>query len=320
MLRFAGGEVEYVVDGPEDAPELLIFHLGTPCAAVPFDSLTRAAAAAGMRTAIYSRPGYGASARRPGRLIADEAATSAALADLLGYERFFTAGWSGGGPVALACAALLPDRVRACVTLGSLAPWHEAGDVSIGWFEPAVLADWQHLGSAPEPELVPEFEAASALVARRTVRGWASDPRANAADREATLAPGGLGRAIVGSMRRAVSTGYHGFLDDNVAEARDWGFRVAAIRVPVVVRHGIADGYVNVAHGRWLVETIAGARGVFPPDAGHTSILQPWDEVAGLLVQAALGDGCPGSRGAIGSPRRCPPRVGHRRIGAGGSP
>ena len=286
QLPSDGGSIEYLVAGPENARDLLLFHLGTPCAAVPFDSLTRAAAAAGMRTAIYSRPGFGTSARRPGRIIADEAATSAALADHLGYERFYTAGWSGGGPVALACAALLPDRVRACLTLGSIAPWHEAGAVSDGWFKPEVLADWRHLGSADEGELIPEFEAAMHSVRGRTVRSWAADPRANAADREATLAPGGFGVAIVRSMRRAVATGYFGFLDDNVAEARDWGFQVADIRVPVVIRHGEPDGYVNVAHGRWLAQTIPGACGVFLPDAGHTSIMQPWDEVIGQLVEA----------------------------------
>ncbi len=286
-LPLDGGTIEYVVDGPEDAPNLLLFHVGTPCAAVPFDGLTSAAAGAGMRTAIYSRPGYAHSTRRPGRLVADEAATSAALADYLGYKRFFTAGWSGGGPVALACAALLPDRVRACLTLGSLAPWHEAGDVSTAWFAPEVLADWQHLGTAEERELIPEFEAATAAVARQTVQQWAMDPRGNAADREATLAPGGLGDAIVRSMRRAVSSGSFGFLDDNVAEARDWGFRAADIRVPVVIRHGVPDGFVNVAHGRWLAEAILGARGVFPPDAGHTSIMQPWGEVIAQLVEAA---------------------------------
>jgi pimeloyl-ACP methyl ester carboxylesterase len=288
-LHLDRGVIEYLVDGPEDARDLLLFHLGTPCAAAPFDGLTSAAAVAGMRTAIYSRPGYGRSTRRPGRIMADEAATSAALGDHLGYERFFTAGWSGGGPVALACAALLPDRVRACLTLGSIAPWHEAGDVASSWFEPEIWADWQHLGTAPEHELIPEFEEARENVRRRTVRHWADDPRGNAADREATLAPGGLGTSIVASMRRGVSTGIFGFLDDNVAEARDWGFRVADIRVPVVIRHGLPDGFVNVAHGRWLAETIPGARGVFPPDAGHTSIMQPWDEVVRQLVSAAPG-------------------------------
>ena len=287
QLAFDGGTIEFIVDGPDDAPDLLLFHLGTPCAAVPFDGLTRAAAAAGMRTAIYSRPGYGNSTRREGRLIADEAATSAALADHLGYDRFSTAGWSGGGPVALACAALLPDRVRACLTIGSIAPWHDAGDMSIFGFRPEDLREWESLGSDDPSGLIPDFEAAAAKRDDRTAEALASNGRSNDADRRVILGPGGLGEAIAGSMRRAYLTGWVGHYDDNLAEARPWGFRVADIRVPVVVRHGDDDGWVNIEHGRWLARTIPGARAVFPPGAGHMSILVPFEEVVPQLVEAA---------------------------------
>ena len=286
QLSFDDGIVEFVVDGPEDAQDLLLFHLGTPCAAVPFDGLTRAAAAAGMRTAIYSRPGYGQSTRRAGRIIADEAATSAALADHLGHQRFYTAGWSGGGPMALACAALLPDRVRACLTLGSLAPWHEAGDISALGFRPEDQQEWEILGSDDPSELIPGFEEAAANADDRTAESYAANPRSNAPDRAAILGPGGLGDAIASSMRRAYVTGWHGHYDDNIAEGRPWGFRVADIRVPVVVRQGDEDGWVSIKHGRWLAKTIPGAHGVFPPGGGHTSIMQPWEDIVGELVEA----------------------------------
>src|ERR1051325_7147576 len=95
-----GGPLEFCRSGPEDADDLLVFHVGTPSAAAVFPNVTEAAAARGARTVSYSRPGYGASTRRPGRVYADEAANTATLADHLGAATFLVAGWSGGGPAA----------------------------------------------------------------------------------------------------------------------------------------------------------------------------------------------------------------------------
>src|SRR5919107_231915 len=119
-------------------------------------------------------------------------------------------------------------------------------------------------------------------VKRLTAVGGPPDARAVAHGHRDAIAP-----QLVRGMRRAVSRGYLGYLDDSVAQARDWGFRVADIRVPVVVRHGALDRMVNIAHGRWLVAAIPTARGTFLDDAGHGSIGLPWAETIADLVAAA---------------------------------
>ena len=287
-FAFDRGTVEYVVDGPADASGLLLFHVGTPSAAAVYPGLVAAAATHGLRTATYSRAGYGRSSRRAGRSVAVEAAISEALADHLGHGEFFTMGWSGGGPVALACAALLPDRVRACLTLASLAPRAEAGEEAwASWFPAEQRAEWDALTSGDTSSLVGEFEDAVRIFSRMTARrlhavGGPPDRLAVTLDNKTEIVP-----HLIKSMRRAVMNGYHGYLDDNLAQGRDWGFRVADIRVPVVVRHGELDRLVNVGHGRWLAEAIPGARGVFFDDAGHGSIMLPWSEVVSELVAAA---------------------------------
>ena len=237
-LHLPDGFVEYVVDGPDDVRGLLIFHVGTPAAAVRWSGLVRAATAAGLRVASYSRAGYGSSPRREGRSVADEAAITSVLADRLGYDRFLVAGWSGGGPVALACAALLGGRVRACVVLASPAPRLEAGTAWDTLVTPEQRVEWDALRAGDVAALVPEFEQAVGIFSHITRRGLRAiggppDPRAlaHSSNTEVNV-------DLVRSMRRAVSSGYFGYLDDNLAQASDWGFRVANIRVPVVVRHG----------------------------------------------------------------------------------
>jgi pimeloyl-ACP methyl ester carboxylesterase len=286
-LRLSEGFVEYVLDGPDDARDLIIFHFGTPSAAVRLRGLVGAAGAAGMRVASYSRGGYGTSTRREGRSVADEAAITAALADHLGYERFFALGWSGGGPAALACAALLADRVRACMTLAGSAPRTESGAAWKTFHSPEQHKEWEDLEKGDMAALLPDFEGAVGFFSHVTVRklraiGGLPDPHGRANDVEANV-----DRDLVRSMRRAVSHGYAGFLDDNLAQVRDWGFRVADIRVPVVVRQGALDRLVAVEQGRWLAATIPGARGVFLNDAGHGSIALPWSHVVAELRAAA---------------------------------
>jgi pimeloyl-ACP methyl ester carboxylesterase len=285
-FEFDGGMVEYLVAGPPDAPDLLLLHVGTPAAGVMYPGLVAAAAARGMRTATYSRAGYGASDRRPGRVVADEAPISAALADLLGYTRFLTVGWSGGGPAALACAALLPERVLACMALASVAPPLEVGPTFASWLRPEDRDEWEILSSDDQTALLGDLEELVRIMGRTTQARRAKARGRPDARALAYGAPAEIGPFLTRSIRRAVSRGYFGYLDDSIAQAHDWGFRVAEIRVPVVVRHGELDRLVDVGHGRWLAKAIPGARGVFLEDAGHGSIALPWAEVVAELLRA----------------------------------
>ena len=75
----------------------------------------------------YDRPGYGASTARLGRDVASAADDVAAIAEALGIDRFAIMGHSGGGPHALACGALLPDRVLGVVCVSGTAPYGADG-------------------------------------------------------------------------------------------------------------------------------------------------------------------------------------------------
>ena len=134
-LQLADGRsLEFCRTGPVDPSGWLIFHVGTPSAAALFPHVTAVTDARGIATASYSRAGYGGSTRSEGRTVAQEAVNTAALADHLGASTFFVAGWSGGGPGALACAALLPERVRSCVVFAGDSPLEEVGAEWFQWF------------------------------------------------------------------------------------------------------------------------------------------------------------------------------------------
>ena len=115
--------------------------LGTPGSSLLYEPHLRDAAERGIRLFSYDRPGYGASTRSPGRTVADCAADVTAVCDSLGVERLCVWGLSGGGPHALATAALLPDRVAAAAALASVAPFDAEGlDFSTGMGEENVVA------------------------------------------------------------------------------------------------------------------------------------------------------------------------------------
>src|ERR1700742_5199741 len=126
-LRTGDGRTLCVrVGGGEPGRSVLVMH-GSPGSSVLYDGWSDEAAARDIRLVSYDRPGYGGSSPHPGRTVADCASDVTTIADALGIDRFGVWGWSGGGPCALACAALLPDRVVAAALIASGAPWDADG-------------------------------------------------------------------------------------------------------------------------------------------------------------------------------------------------
>jgi pimeloyl-ACP methyl ester carboxylesterase len=133
-LELSEGRTLHMYDtGADDAAgRLAVFwHHGTPNIGAPPEPLFAAAARLGIRWASYDRPGYGGSTPHPGQDVASAAAYPSSIADALGIDRFAVMGHSGGGPHALACGALLPERVLGVVVVTGLAPF---GAEELDWF------------------------------------------------------------------------------------------------------------------------------------------------------------------------------------------
>jgi pimeloyl-ACP methyl ester carboxylesterase len=271
----AGGRtLDVLACGPADGLPFVL-HTGTPSGLVTYDPMTEAAAALGLRTVTYSRPGYGGSTPHPGRLVADAAADVAAILDHIQAGPFVTASWSGGGPHALACAALLPGRCLAAASIAGVAPYGGAG------------LDW--LGDMG-PENIQEFTAAAegdAALASLLGKGsdelrditaaqLAADLGGLVSEADKAVISGEFAEYLAASFRAAVATGTAGWRDDDLAFVRDWGFPLSGggngAGVPVTIWQGGQDRMVPYAHGAWLASQLPGARAHLLPGEGHLTL------------------------------------------------
>lgn len=284
-LRLSDGRtLEFRLAGPPDGT-LLVLHGGTPTAATLFEPMVRAAARHGLRVLTHSRPGYAGSSPLPGRTVAAVAADVAALLDHLGVEEFLTAGWSGGGPHALACAALLPERCRGAATVAGVAPFAARG---LEWLRGMGAENIEEFGAAVAGSAPLTAYLEAQVPGLAAVRGdevaAALGDLVSEVDREALTAE--FADYTAALFRGAVSTGIAGWHDDDLAFVGDWGFDLTAIRPPVSVWQGGEDRMVPYAHGQWLAGNLPGARVHLEPAEGHLSLmLNAFDDVVAELAR-----------------------------------
>lgn len=265
-----GRSLDVYLAGPPDG-DVLLFHLGTPSAAIPYPPAVDIMAERGLRYVAFNRAGYGSSTRRPGRSVADVVDDARTVLDHLGAEHAVTVGWSGGGPHALACGALLADRIRAVATIASVAPYPADG-----------LDYLDGMGDENIEEFSAALESAEALIAfkeRNTppLQVVTGDEVAEAfgdliddVDRGALT--GDFADWVAASFREALRESYWGWFDDDMAFIAPWGFDLGAIRVPVHVWQGRHDRMVPYAHGEWLAAHIPTAIPHLFDEHGHLSL------------------------------------------------
>jgi pimeloyl-ACP methyl ester carboxylesterase len=233
----------------------LVWHHGSPQTGALLEPVVEAAAARGIRVVSYGRPSYGGSSPNRGRDIASAAGDVVRILDELAVHRCFVMGASGGGPHALACAAVLPDRVAAAVTLASPAPCSTAFD----WFEGMAAPD----------------AVRSALDGREAREKFAEteefDP-SQFIDRD-WAALRGTWASLGQDAEMAGQEGFEGLVDDDVALVSPWGFDLASIKVAVLLVQGGADRVIPPSHAHALLAAIPTAELWLRPLDGHISVL-----------------------------------------------
>lgn len=255
----------YAEFGQADGEPLVFCH-GFPSSRLAGALVDAGAGALGLRVIAPDRPGHGLSDfRRHGR-VAHWVADVTSLAETLGVNRFAVLGVSTGGPYAAACAALLPQRVRAAGIVSGWAP-PNAPKTKPGARLPFVPALGRHV------RLLRRFSLARA--AKRLGKDGArvldrATRDASSADR-ALLGDEALRRVLVDDLREAFRQGARGAARDARVVSRRWGFKLEEIRVPVWLWHGQEDRNVPPALARFLSERIPGSRTTFYRADGHLS-------------------------------------------------
>jgi pimeloyl-ACP methyl ester carboxylesterase len=238
----------------------------------------------GVRLISFDRPGYGGSDRHPGRRVADVARDVEVIADKLELSNFAVVGRSGGGPHALACAALLPGRVTKAGVLVSLAPWAAEG---LDWFAGMAESNVrEYTAAASEPELLMATLAqiADKIKADPTSHVWTLRREMPEADRR-VVADTGILQQLAKNFAEALRDSAAGWVDDNLAFCVPWGFNLSDIQVPVLLWHGENDVFSPAAHARWLAGRIPGAELWMGSDAAHFGALEVVPDVLSWLIR-----------------------------------
>jgi pimeloyl-ACP methyl ester carboxylesterase len=222
----------------------------------------------GVFLVSYDRPGYGASTRVPGRRVSDAATDVAAIADALGLERFAIVGRSGGGPHALACAALLPGRVTRCAALVSIAPPDAPG---LAWFDGMARSNMDEYGTADrDVALFTEQLLARADRTRRDPERLMNELRAELTHSDLRVIDDAVMRRLITSTyAEAMRVGGHGWVDDALAFRSEWGFQLTEVTGEVLLWHGADDSFSPVGHTDWLAARIPHAKVQVQADTAH---------------------------------------------------
>ena len=275
MTLSDGRVLAYTDLGGVSSPVVMYFH-GAPTSRLDHVPLDETLAELDVRMVSPDRPGYGGSSPKPGRRLEDWPPDVAALADQLGIDRFAVMALSSGGPYAVACAALLPDRVVGAGVVSGVTDFGWAGAWD-DYLEDEMLL--MRLGD--ESKARAWCETNYGTDATVFVEGGLDE--LSPSDR-AALAELGRTTSFLAALGEALRQGVGGYAQDVVVQGRAWPFDAAAITAPVWVLHAEADTVVPVAHARHTAELIPGARLLTWPDRDHLGMLAEVPQLAADLA------------------------------------
>lgn len=276
--------------GDDDGYPIVLLH-GTPSGleqlVPPPGELSRY----GFRLVTYERPGYGDSDRKEGRTVADVADEVGIIAEIFGLKNFSVTGRSGGAAGALACAAILGKRqkedhnipkLNRVLGLGACVPPEAKEELDL--FEGLGEANTADVRLSEAERIAEYTERARKLQVDplHLLRDVISKDFRNDDYRIARF---GMGAKIAVSHSRATREPY-GYIDDELAASRPWGFELESIDIPVHLWAAAEDPFTPTTYTQWLAKRIPGAGvTINTTGASHLTAMDLMD-----FLHAAFGD------------------------------
>jgi pimeloyl-ACP methyl ester carboxylesterase len=273
--------------GPPDGVPVLHFH-GTPGSRLEMAWADEAVTRAGVHLVAFDRPGYGRSTQAPFSL-SQVARLGIDLADHLGWRRFATLGWSGGGPFALATAAGAPDRVSAVGVISGAGPFQEMPGalegLSGGDAEGAALSLSNRVAAAAA--FASTFADLAAVCDEAELEA-VFRPALSERDQRVLARPP-LTAALLLDIQEAFRQGSLGGGWDNVAWIGAWDFALDSVQCPVLLWYGDEDLMAPPSVGRWLADHLPNARLTMRRGYGHLAAFEHLPEMLNELARPSPG-------------------------------
>ena len=265
------GRTLCVESGGNPTGRAVLVHGGSPSSRLVAGPVLQDAEERDIHLISYDRPGYGGSTPQPGRTVADCTEDVRAIAAAFDIDRLAVWGISGGGPHALACAALLPDLVSAVGSLASLAPYGAPGldyfagmgqdnaeDIQLYLSDPVAAREKSKVDRDGMLQTTPEGLLGILATLLSPTDAEALTPE--------------FAAFLVNTSKVGLATSDQGWWDDGCAHLGPWGFDVEDIRIPVQLWHGAQDRFVPFQHGQWLAAHIPGVDAHLTETDGHVTL------------------------------------------------
>jgi len=286
-LRLGDGRIlSYGEWGTRDGPLVVGFHGGGLSRLAHYGD--EAPTRAGVRLVMPDRPGFGLSDPHPGGTLLDWARDVDELVTLLGANRFAVFGTSAGGPGALACGYLLPDRVAAVGVVCGVGPYQDEPELT-PFLDEKRRALVQLARTDPDAALARIQDDCEAGVEdpETLLDEW--PPGTPSSDREVMADPV-IHARFVAAIRESAARGPAGCVDETLRNyARSWGFALSEIRVPVRIWHGAQDKLVPVQVAELLADRIETTELHVFEEEGHAVDYPHIEEILTTLAAALDG-------------------------------